>query len=92
MLENAIDIKDGILGLTSHHGIHGNNNQHVKLENFIVKGFKHMVFNLIQLMLKLVQQAITYNLMVCHIILVVFCLPFLALFCFWYFVLFWNLF
>ena len=36
--ENVV-IKNGILYRTSHHGIHGNNNKNIKIENINVKGF-----------------------------------------------------
>ena len=39
-MTNNVIIKDGILGITSHHGMHGNYNPHTKLENLIVKGFE----------------------------------------------------
>lgn len=35
-----IYIKNGILGRTSHHSIHGNGNKHVLLENLIIKDFE----------------------------------------------------
>lgn len=33
-------IKNGTLGLSSHHGIHGNNNHHILIENIIFKDFE----------------------------------------------------
>ena len=33
-------IKNGTLGLSSHHGIHGNNNDHILIENIIFKDFE----------------------------------------------------
>ena len=38
-LPNDIIIQNGILGLTSHHGIHGNYNKNVLIENIQVKDF-----------------------------------------------------
>ena len=33
-------IKDGILGLSSHHGIHGNYNENIKIENVKIRNFQ----------------------------------------------------
>ena len=96
MTDNVI-VKDGILGLTSHHGIHHNYNQHAKLENLIIKGFEtdDFQFNcgieLVNVEVGPTSDYVRFNGMSQNkflVLLLFFVCPFFSIFCFLCFLLF----